>query len=97
VSIKGSPVVRGAAVTPYPMQYYDDSDSSAGADPVNLAFGAAEHDIDAHLRKSRTLRVVQDGDGAGTVSSSPAGIACPPTCTRMQARPGGQGGGRQDL
>jgi hypothetical protein len=63
-------------VAAYPTQWYDDSDTQAGADPVSAPMAG----VDGHLslRSVRTLTVTPSG--AGTITSIPAGISCPGTC-----------------
>jgi hypothetical protein len=69
------------AVAPYPTRYYDDADTAASASPVDLATGVVNDGVDAHLKLHPTRTLTVSVAGAGTVTSYPAGISCPGTCT----------------
>lgn len=74
-------------VASYATQFYPGGNSAA---PVDLGAGTVNSGIDAHLSltpppppptTSHTLTVSTAGTGSGTVTSSPAAIACPGTCS----------------
>lgn len=54
--------------------------SCSGTSSCVLAMDGA-HAVDARFERLRQLTVQRSGNGSGSVSSSPAGIACPGTCS----------------
>lgn len=71
-------------------QYYDAKSSAAQAIPVAVTAGGATGSIDAQMTEptqtQATLTVSLAGTGAGTVTSSPAGISCGLVCAHSFAK-----------
>lgn len=62
-------------------QFYNGKASLATANAVSLSAGGTTTGINAALPRTVLLTVGLSGSGAGSVTSSPAGISCPSTCS----------------